>query len=510
MPRSGFLPVVIAIAMLTVGLFAAPARAGDDNYSYARIVRLSHVVGDVQVVRPDRGSNWETASMNMPIEQGFTLGTNVGRAEIEFEHGSVVWLAENSVIQFTELALSDGGRISKMTLAHGTATFDADLAGLDKFAVLTDRFSITPPGKSEFRVDVFKNGGTVSVLTGKVSVVAGNASKDVSKGETLAVNTSAPDLDALKRNPSPDNWDKWVSNRETFLVNGQNQSSLYTNSPFTYGMADLASYGAWNNLPGCGYGWQPFGMSAGWMPFANGQWASYPGLGWTWVSSEAWGWAPYHFGNWMSCPGFGWAWMPGGYGFWSPAPVQWVGVGGRIGWRPLPIVGTHLAPVATPVVVSSGALGKDGHLQVLSSEKAGTSFEVRSTAPLSGGKFAKSDTPSTMAKSVSSVFVPTASNLSTLRSTLPVNSNLTRVMNVVPTTTVPANRVVTNIAPPAPRIPSAPPVRANTQAMPSYGGLHGYPSSASQSSRGMSPPLAPMPNSTPSHGASGSGPAPHR
>lgn len=510
MPRSNFLLIVIAIALLAVGMIAAPASAGDDSYSYARIVRLSHVIGDVQIARPDQGSKWEPASTNMPIQQGFTLGTNRGRAEIEFEHGSVVWLAENSVIQFTELALSDGGRITKMTLARGTATFDADLAASDQFAVSTDRFSITPPGKSEFRVDVFKDGGTVSVFRGKVSVAAGNGNKDVSKGETLAVNPGAADLDAVKRNPAPDSWDKWVGNRETFLVNGQNQSLLYTNSPFTYGMADLASYGAWSNLPGCGYGWQPFGMTAGWMPFMYGQWASYPGLGWTWVSSEPWGWTPYHFGNWMSCPGFGWAWMPGGYGFWSPAPVQWVGVGGRIGWRPLPIVGTHPVPVATPVVVSSGTLGKEGSFHVLPVEKAGTNVDVRSIAPLSNGRFAKADMPAANAKVASAVVVPTSPNLATLRSTLSVSSNQARLTNVVPVPNAPQTRVVTNIAPPAPRIPSAPPVvRANTQAT-SSSGHPGYSPSASQPSRGVSPSPAPMPSSSPARGPSGSAPAPHR
>jgi hypothetical protein len=317
-------------------------------------------------------------------------------------------------------------------------------------------------------------------------------------------------LDAVKRNPAPDSWDKWVGNRETFLVNGQNQSLLYTNSPFSYGMADLASYGAWNSFPGCGYGWQPYGMSAGWMPFMNGQWANYPGFGWTWVSSEPWGWAPYHFGNWMSCPGFGWAWMPGGYGFWSPAPVQWVGVGGRIGWTPLPPVRVNSSPVATPLVVSSGALGNEGRFRVLSVAKAGTSVEVRSSAPLSNGRFAKTDLSGVASpKGASTVVVPTSSNLVTLRSILSVNSAQARVTSVVPMPNAPTIRVVTNIAPPAPRIPSAPPVRAYT---PPSSGFPAFSASSSQPSHGVSLPSAPMPGSAPapSRGPSGAAPAPHR
>jgi hypothetical protein len=513
MVRPGFLPIAIAVALITVALIATPARAGDDSYSYARVVRLSYVDGDVQIVRPDGSSKWEPAFANMPIEQGFTLGTNDGRAEVEFEHGSVVWLAANSVIQFTELALSDGGRITKMMLARGTATFDADLAAGDKFAVSTAHFDITPPDKSEFRVDAFKDGGSVSVFKGRVSVVSGDKSKDVSKGETLAVKSGALDLNAVQQNPARDSWDKWVGNRESVLVNGQSQSLLYTNPPFTYGMADLASYGAWNSIPGCGYGWQPFGMSAGWMPFMYGQWIDYPGFGWTWVSSEPWGWTPYHFGNWMSCPGFGWAWMPGGYGFWSPAPVQWLGVGGGIGWRPLPPpVHVHPVPVATPVVVSSKALGKNGNIQVLSANKVGSDLEIRSTAPLSNGRFAKADvSPDTSGAagvkgaSAPTVVVPTSANLGTLRSALPVSTSQARVTNSAPLQNTLPNRVVTNIAPPAPRVPSAPPVRTTTYTQPSYG-HPGY--STSSGSRGVSPPPAPMPSSAPAPWRAPAGPAP--
>ena len=511
MPRLTYLPFVVAVVLLTAALVATPAGAGDDNYSYARIVRLSYVSGDVQIVRPDHGSTWEPAFSNMPIQQGFTLGTNDGRAEIEFEHGSVVWLAGNSIIQFTELALSNGGRITKMTLARGTATFDTDLAAGDQFAVLNGQFSITAPGKSQFRVDAFKNGGTLSVFKGKVSVASGDASKDVLKGETFAFKFGAPDLGTVKSNPALDSWDKWVVNRESILAGGQNQSLLYTNSPFTYGMADLSSYGAWNNLPGCGYGWQPFGMTAGWMPFMSGQWMNYPSFGWTWVSTEPWGWVPYHFGNWMMCPGFGWAWMPGGYGFWSPAPVQWVGVGGGIGWRPLPPVGVHPVPVATPIVVSSKPLGKEGSIHVLTAEKAGANAEIRSAPPLSNGRFAKVDVPAGTAGASAprTVVVPTSASLANLQSTLRARSGQAGAASVVPALNTPPVHIVTNIAPPAPRIPSAPPARTYS---PSSFGSAGYSASASQSSRGVSPQSMTTPSTSPapSHGGSGPAPAPHR
>src|ERR1700687_3096679 len=105
---------VLGLAALAMLLGAVPAGAADNSYSYARIVRLSLVSGDVQVVRAAE-AKWEPALMNMPIQQGFTVGTNEGRAEVEFENGGALWLGENSVLQFTELALSNGGRITKVT-----------------------------------------------------------------------------------------------------------------------------------------------------------------------------------------------------------------------------------------------------------------------------------------------------------------------------------------------------------------------------------------------------------
>ena len=107
---------------LTSLIFAAPLRADEKSYSYARIVRLSMVRGDVQITRSG-SSDWEAGIPNMPIQQGFAIGTNNGRAEIEFESGAAMWVAENTVVQFTEMALSDGGRITRLTIAQGTASF---------------------------------------------------------------------------------------------------------------------------------------------------------------------------------------------------------------------------------------------------------------------------------------------------------------------------------------------------------------------------------------------------
>ncbi|HEV2222344.1 MAG TPA: hypothetical protein VGR84_05020, partial [Candidatus Acidoferrales bacterium] len=64
-----------SLTILLLAAFSPTTLAAE--YSYARIVRLSYVSGDVQLNRDGR-SNWEQAVANMPIEQGFTIGTNDG------------------------------------------------------------------------------------------------------------------------------------------------------------------------------------------------------------------------------------------------------------------------------------------------------------------------------------------------------------------------------------------------------------------------------------------------
>src|SRR4029077_5304907 len=116
MQKRSFLLFIFVISAVILGVSVAPACAAAapaDTVSYFRIVRLSYVSGDVQIVRADQSDKWQAAYANMPIQQGFTLGTNDGGAEVEFESGSALWLAEKSMLQFTELALSDGGRITK-------------------------------------------------------------------------------------------------------------------------------------------------------------------------------------------------------------------------------------------------------------------------------------------------------------------------------------------------------------------------------------------------------------
>jgi hypothetical protein len=327
---------VSALAFVCTALliaFLAPPAASAYDYSYARVVRLSLVEGDVQVARPD-AQGWEAAVVNLPIQQGFTVATGQGRAEIEFESGATARLAENSVLQFTELALSSGARITKLSLTQGTATFYANLAHEDSFVVATPQLHVGISENARFRVDVLNEGTSVSLLKGEVDVDSRAGTSRVSKGHTLVYNASDPDHASLERNPKADDWDRWVAERDEVVHTGNTNALRYVSSPYYYGLSDLYNYGTWFPYGGYGLCWRPYGVGLNWYPFWYGRWGFFPSLGWTWISYEPWGWLPYHFGRWVFSPSFGWIWVPGSFHQWQPAVVSWVRLRNGFGWVP--------------------------------------------------------------------------------------------------------------------------------------------------------------------------------
>ncbi len=330
---------------------AAPEASGDQDYSYARIVRLSYVEGDVQVQRPEE-AGWEEALLNLPIRHGYQISTRLGRAEIEFESGAVARLAEDTHLEFTELALADGARLTQLRLVRGTATFYANLSNEDRFSVATPHFTVILPRNARFRMDAGDDGSTVSVLKGDVTVEALGASYRVNKNRAFLFRVEGEQV-TLARAPETDEWDRWVEDRENILSASRQAASLrYARAPFSYGFSDLDYYGGWYNLPGYGYGWQPHGISLGWSPYCSGRWMRAGGF-LTWISFEPWGWTPYHYGHWVFVRN-GWYWMPGGFHHWQPAIVYWVHLGGnRWGWGPR---GPHDRPGQPPVNLPHGTV----------------------------------------------------------------------------------------------------------------------------------------------------------
>ncbi len=343
----GFLAVISLVACL-VALPAA--HAGD--VSHARIVRLSYTQGDVQF-RSDNTSGWQKAVVNIPLREGMSLATGEGRAEVEFEVGAMLWMASNTVVEFPQLALEDGGKLTQLEVKQGTATIYVDPGKHDSFVVRAGNLVAVSTDTARLRADVFDDGAAVSVQRGAVEVTARGATQRVGKHFTLAMRNESTAGGILSANPRSDAWDRWVSDRSSAVDAARQGAGDYLDSKYGYGMADLSFYGGWVDLPGYGMGWVPYGMGLGWTPFYNGYWGNYPGFGPTWISYEPWGWVPYHYGGWVYSPVYGWAWAPGNYGPWSPAIVSWVATPGGIGWVAR---APHDKATGTPANLSRGVI----------------------------------------------------------------------------------------------------------------------------------------------------------
>src|SRR5215469_2609591 len=101
------------LLLLAALFFGLPSASADS--SHARIIRLSLVSGDVRFATETHGdplkdskTNWDAAQLNLPLRQGYVLGTDNGRAEVEFENGTLAFLKENTGLEFYDLSLKDG------------------------------------------------------------------------------------------------------------------------------------------------------------------------------------------------------------------------------------------------------------------------------------------------------------------------------------------------------------------------------------------------------------------
>src|SRR6202012_2029572 len=162
---------------LLVSLSSAPSASAD--VSHIRIIRISYVQGEVRFARDVKGDPlsgtenilWENAELNLPIRQGFVISTGNGRAEVEFENGSLALINENTVLQFFDLSLEDGSKTTRLILRQGTASFSVNPSNGDYFSVTGGVFEDEADGHSSFRPDNFDDGSRVNVIKGRVNVL---------------------------------------------------------------------------------------------------------------------------------------------------------------------------------------------------------------------------------------------------------------------------------------------------------------------------------------------------
>ena len=330
--------------------------------SKARIVRLSDVQGSVQIDRA-AGQGFEKAFQNLPVVEGAKLKTGRdGRAEVEFEDGSSLRLAQDSEAEFPKLALTDdGSKLTSIKLISGVMYVHAGANKGDKLNISFGRESIDLADSAHFRIDFADTDATLAVFKGKVRGTGPSGPFEVSEKHSATFDLVNNDSFAVNKNFDPDPNDAWDKQQTDYHDRYAKSGYSDLSSPYGYGLADLNYYGNYFNCAGFGYGWQPFLVDASWSPFADGAWAWYPGFGYTWVSSYPWGWTPYRYGSWGYASGCGWMWQPGLWTAWYPVPVV-VNPPVRTPLPKPPIRGTTMVMVGRGLIASPA--NPPSHLRV--------------------------------------------------------------------------------------------------------------------------------------------------
>lgn len=344
----------VAAAALAVLCFEPALRAQDQTQvpgqgagQPARAVRLSYVDGQVTLSQGGQVLA-QQAVANAPLLEGMQLTTaDSGKAEIQFEDGSVARLSPDSslTLQVLQGAGTTGNAV--LVLNSGLAYFEFQGGGqAGQMSVQFGDAQVTTSGFTVFRVGLDNPPGQVAVFSGNAHLesAGGNVAADLHGGESIALNGASPANYELAESIQPDSWDEWNSDRDQALTAeaaSQTGATQNLSEPQNPAWNDLDSSGNWYDVPGQGYIWSPYeAASAAFDPYGYGNWMWTPGYGYLWISGYPWGYMPFQCGAWNYYDSFGWGWAPGP-GSCSP----WWGLGfyggpnlGRVppGYRPIP------------------------------------------------------------------------------------------------------------------------------------------------------------------------------
>lgn len=300
-----------------------------DNQGPVRLACFSYVHGDV-IWRASDQDGWAPATDNLPIRQGADIYVATGRAEIQFDDGSVVRLGHRTMVTLDTLYSDSQGEYTILKLTEGLSTLNLRTQA-SQYQVDTPFASVTASGPANIRIGA-GDSVEVAVRDGSATVENGAGSFDMAAGsyDDIPDSQTSGQVTGL---PSPDGFDRWNDQREGNYQDAQTDSYLPPDIALVAG--NLNGNGTWYDDPQYGWIWAPTVTDPGWRPYMHGHWVWVVPFGWTWVSDESWGWAPYHYGTWVQSS-YGWAWVPGpATQYWCPGVVHFVTQNGIVAWAPL-------------------------------------------------------------------------------------------------------------------------------------------------------------------------------
>jgi hypothetical protein len=305
----------------------APAAASTENSGPVRIARFSYVSGNV-TWRPDGDTDWTAGTVNTPMRQGAQVWVgDGGRAELQFDDGSVIRLGSGAVLSLETLFSDTQGEFTELKMTDGLASMDLR-TDHSIYQIDTPHGSVKSVGPSRVRVGVDED-VEIGVREGSATLDGAQGKMDLHTGDYVDVRDDSTPY-AIAVLPGEDSWDKFTDDRHALMTHVD--PNLPENMQYVAG--DIDNYGTWRDDAQYGRVWCP-NESATWQPYHDGNWVWCDPFGWTWVGTEPWGWAPYHYGSWVHRR-WGWGWAPGPrYQYWSPGVVSFSYYGSDVCWAPL-------------------------------------------------------------------------------------------------------------------------------------------------------------------------------
>jgi len=270
-----------------VGLFLilalTPKQVSAQNQSGPEMVWVNYVQGDAKFSPgkdgdPNLGRKWIAANAGQVLQDGYTVVTEQGRAEIEFEDGSLVFLAEHSVLEFDTLWTTEQGFSTYIDLLIGTVTILHVSSGLLHLETPVMKTRIV--GSETIRVQCALDGVVIQQIEGTRPLVTKSGSLVLQPGQSAVYvdgrlipltptepagereiqqwafgTVRAPEM---RRSVLTDEWDQWVgqrlATRQKLIAEGLKQSGLQAPIP---GLAGLVETGKFLDCAPYGKCWQP-------------------------------------------------------------------------------------------------------------------------------------------------------------------------------------------------------------------------------------------------------------
>jgi len=239
------------------------------NTTYPQIARLSFTDGDVRIERGPRDPHhkdvtWEAASSGVPLESGYSIVTGDGRAEIELENASTLYLAPNSVLTVNDLSTTAGVPHTDLALLSGTVTLHVHpyVPG-EEFLLRTptDTLITKYPSSSNLRLTSYLDGIAIAGLNKAVLNLGTSGANQLPMpaGQALYFKDGKRIVEAGPIHPEDfSSWDQWVARRyetrEAALAEVTKESGLATPLP---GMAEMKDQGRFFSCEPYGTCWEP-------------------------------------------------------------------------------------------------------------------------------------------------------------------------------------------------------------------------------------------------------------